>query len=210
MRPPRKRLWEEVIWGTGLTSEAQVWARLGAEAGDQVRQTPDPRPGMGSTPGVRRAPGGAGAEAGHPLSIPRPPALERRSAQSCPPMSGRPGRARPRGAPSAPRCPLPPSPAPAPLLLPSPLFSSPVVRACHARSLSPRLLRCPLGAVSRGLCGNWAPWGGAEYGSRAQTYWGSLHRCPVHALGAQPCPVPGNIQVNRVEGPARQNEAENV
>ena len=68
VRPPRKRLWEEVIWGTGLTSEAQVWARLGAEAGDQVRQTPDPRPGMGSTPGVRRAPGGAGAEAGHPAA----------------------------------------------------------------------------------------------------------------------------------------------
>ena len=77
------------------------------------------------------------------------PALERRSAQSCPPVSGRPGRARPGGAPSAPRCPLPPSPAPAPLLLPSPPFSSPVVRACPARSLSLRLLRAPLGAVSR-------------------------------------------------------------
>lgn len=235
VRPPRKRLREEVIWGTGVTSEAQVWSRLGAGAGDQVRRTPHPRLRVGSS-GAQAEPDlslpaceGGAARPGRRGGRGRPPPPRSAapqpwsagSTQSCPRMAGLPGRARPGGgslrssllaAPFLPVLPLPASCSPPlPSLLQQPCkgkgASPQFGPVTHAPSLPPPPRpprRCVPGPVR-----NWAPWGGAEYGSWAQAHWGSLHRCSVRTLGAQPCPGPGNVQVNGVEDPARQNEAEN-
>lgn len=158
--------------------------------------------------GVRRAPGGApggaGAEVGRPLPAPPPPSPGAPGPRSPALGWGWPGgRAEPGlvGAPSAPRSSLPPSspscPCPPRAPLPSLLFSSSPARGRgrhrssglpHTPPLSP-LLRGPLGAVSRALCGTGLPGEGRsmEAGPRLT----GAHCTGVLCARWGPSPVPG-------------------
>lgn len=186
---PRPQAWSGERWSTG-------------------RARPQP-PGLRRGCGTPRGAQGPRPAAPSPSPAPRP--WSAGSAQSCPPMAGRPGRARPWGgslrSSLSPSSQSGPCPSPAPLPSPAALRGEGGVTRSWGLSHTPPLSpppprpprRCVLCSLGRGECG-----------SRAQTHWGSLHKCSVRTLGAQRCPVPGNIQVNGVEGSARQNEAENV
>lgn len=119
-----------------------------------------------------------------------------------------------------------------PLLTPSPQFSlcfsiSPVrgrrrhpefVTATQAltRLFSPPCLPCPFSATPVscvpefpvGCLGEWGPSGREEQSMGRgilESFGHSVRKCFLSTLGAQHCPVMGNIKVNGVEEMARQN-----